>query len=70
MIYIVYQMDKTLFMDEIDHKDIICKYDVIPSSLIDSYVSLKLKSWKNKELDACSLAHSTLEVKGCAGVPG
>ncbi len=63
-------MDKTLFMDEIDHKDTIYKYDAIPSSLIDSYVSLKLKQRKSKELDACSLAHNTLEVEGCAEVPG
>jgi hypothetical protein len=39
--------------------------DVLPSSLIDSNVSLKWKQRKNKELGTRSLA-STLGVEGCA----
>jgi len=40
---------------------------VLPSSLIDPNVSLKLKQWKNKELGAHCLVRSTLGVEGHAG---
>jgi hypothetical protein len=44
--------------------------DALPSSLMDSNVSLKLKQWKNKELDARSLARNTLGVEKRVGASG
>jgi hypothetical protein len=43
---------------------------VIPSSLMDSNVSLKLKEQKSKELGARSLACSISGVEGRARAPG
>jgi hypothetical protein len=34
--------------------------NALPSSLVDSNVSLKWKQWKNKELETRSLARNTL----------
>ncbi len=41
--------------------------NVLPSSSIDSNVSMEWKQRKCKELGTHSLAHSTLGVEGCAG---
>jgi hypothetical protein len=40
--------------------------DMLPCSLRDSNVNLKLKHWKSKELGARSLACNILGVEGCA----
>jgi hypothetical protein len=45
-------------------------FDTLPSSLIDSNVSLRWKQWKDKELKARSQAHSTMGVEGRVGTPG
>jgi hypothetical protein len=44
--------------------------DALPSSLIDSNVSLRWKQRKSKELGYIPLAHNTLGVEGCAGALG
>jgi len=43
-------------------------HDTPPSSLMDSTMNPKVKTTEG-EVGVCSLAHSTLGVEGCAGVP-
>jgi hypothetical protein len=53
------------------HSEISMTYsDTLPSSLIDSNVSMKWKQWKSKELGARSLAHNILGVEGRVGALG
>jgi hypothetical protein len=44
-------------------------HDTPPSSLMDSTMNPKVKTTEGG-VGACSLAHSTLGVEGCAGAPG
>jgi hypothetical protein len=53
-------------MFQVDDIDI----DAPPSSLMDSTMSPKVKIVEGEGIGACSLAHSTLRVEGCAGTLG
>ncbi len=44
--------------------------DALPSSLMDSTTSPKVKIMKGEGIRLRSLAHNTLGVEGCAGAPG